>query len=129
MWYMNYQKEVMLMPAVVINHRKREYLTSDLCPDRTGGIFTIWIRNHSLPNQSFFIHYAVYLSFAQYHWQFLDFLFSFIYVFWSFLLFNLRKAKMKQWLVLQILLFMKAQKWPLVYFRSGIIHNKGKYEY
>lgn len=41
MWYMNYQKEVMLMPAVVINHRKREYLTSDLCPDRTGGIFTI----------------------------------------------------------------------------------------
>lgn len=38
---MNYQKEVMLMPAVVINHRKRKYLTSDLCPDRTGDIFTI----------------------------------------------------------------------------------------
>ena len=38
---MCYQKEVMVMLAVVINHRKSEYLTSDLCPDRTGGIFTI----------------------------------------------------------------------------------------
>lgn len=51
---MNYQKEEMLMPAVVINHRKSVYLTSDLCPDRTGGIFTISIRNHSA--QSVFLY-------------------------------------------------------------------------